>query len=175
MTMEIADIDFDRWYRVSDGGNPLCGADVKLGPMLGWEPWYKVVAVRRCDVFLGARPYQMRAAGPDGDLGLMTNASHLRLSPVQDEEFELATDNPYGDFIDEERLTDVDGAELQLIHFDNAVQCVFRWIDHGTKQKTSNTFFGTGEELEVKAGQLRVLYDDGEHDNLIASIVGEIS
>ncbi len=74
-----------KWFRVTDPLNPLCGCDVRIqdfGSFTEAKDWWTVEAMRRVDVFIGDRPFQLIAREGE-NLGLMVDARHLVESPLQ--------------------------------------------------------------------------------------------
>ena len=111
------------WYRVVDPLNPLCGCDVRV-PRVFIENDLKMAvvdAVRRVDIFVGDRPFQLFA--PEGQsLGVWVNVKHLAASPIQDEVVETGADRPYGICIDESEMTRADGVTLRVARYERATQ-----------------------------------------------------
>jgi hypothetical protein len=108
------------WYRVNDPLNPLCGADVLTGDPGhlegGHGTFYEVRAMRRVDVFVGDRPYQLIA--PEGQsLGILVASNHLVESPIQDDVVEIATDRPYGPCVEERDHARDDGLRLRVVEY----------------------------------------------------------
>ena len=110
------------WYRVVDPLSPLHGCDVHGlddGELL------EICALRRVDVFVGDRPYQLIA--PEGQtLGLLIVRDQLEPSPIQDEVVELATDLPYGTFLEEIEHYRDGGECLHLVAYERAFQVALR-------------------------------------------------
>lgn len=116
-----------KWYRVIDPLSPLYGCDVR-----GWrkpvgnnemtiQDFMVIEAMRRVDIFVGDRPFQLVA--PDGEmLGLLIDWTQLEPSPLQDEIVELATDMPYGEFLEEVELNREDGCVLHLSAYERLYQ-----------------------------------------------------
>lgn len=113
------------WYRVVDPVNPLCGCDVRIDDAVKDDAVYhEVVALRRVDVLVGDRPFQLRA--PDGQgLGVCVAGSHLEESPIQDDVVEIAYDSPYGKCLDELSIPGPDGDQLQIARYERAIQAAY--------------------------------------------------
>lgn len=122
-----------KWYRVTDPLNPLCGCDVKLGGngitnvqmkdgvTQEVEHYNRVIALRRVDVFVGDRPFQLVA--PEGEhLGVMVDMRHVEISPLQDETVETGTDRPHGLCLDESEMTRKDGLTIRIARYEKATQ-----------------------------------------------------
>lgn len=113
-----------KWFRVVDPLSPLYGCDVR-----GWESEAAfgpddaliVTAMRRVDVFVGNRPFQLVAKQGE-DLGLAVRTSQLDVSPVQDEIIETGTDRPHGLCLDESEMTRLDGVTLRVARYERATQ-----------------------------------------------------
>lgn len=128
-----------KWYRVIDPLSPLYGCDVLLDGHRVWgvewavdadESFYRVVAMRRVDVFVGDRPFQLVAK--DGqDLGLMISNACFAASPVQDEIVVTGTDRPHGLCLDESEMTREDGATLRIARYEKATQIAVEDADDG--------------------------------------------
>ena len=129
------------WYRVIDPLNPLFGCDVKIsdssavvsagGSKLHW----KIIAMRRVDIFVGDRPFQLIA--PEGeDLGLFIDPDHLEESQIQDDVVELTTARPFGISLDEGELTRDDGLTLNVARYERAVQMALSVNDDLLATKT---------------------------------------
>lgn len=142
-----------KWWRVIDPLNPLYGCDVRLSDVDGiyggkiTSPliWWKVVAMRRVDMVVGDRPFQLMA--PDGcDLGIAIDPEQLTTSPIQEDVIEFDRGSPYGEFIQERshRIHD-DGPSLTVVRFTRALQAVL--IDVDGNCMASNTFFADHDEL----------------------------
>lgn len=122
------------WYRVNDALNPLCGADVLTGDVGhiegGHRRFYEVLAVRRVDVFVGDRPYQLVA--PQGQsLGIMVAGDNLTESPIQDEIVEIATDRPYGAVVEERDHDRSDSLKLRAVEYELMGQVALDDTDAG--------------------------------------------
>ena len=116
-----------KWWRVIDPISPLYGCDVRGDLMFMSETssheYIFIEAMRRIDIFVGDRPFQLIA--PSGeDLGLLINSKQLQLSPLQDDLIELSTDPPYGEFLEELELSrgDVDNCILHLVAYEKLYQ-----------------------------------------------------
>ena len=117
----------EKWYRVSDPISPLYGCDVKgyeIDSMFGPDDGMVLCALRRIDIFKGDRPFQLVA--PVGeDLGIIISCDQLCLSPLQDDIVELATDLPYGRFLEESELF-VSDLVLNIVTYERAHQVALR-------------------------------------------------
>jgi hypothetical protein len=132
----------DSWYRVIDPLSPLFGCDVKGAPVvnlgLPMGEYLSISALRRVDVFVGNRPFQLVA--PEGlFLGLLIDVEQLELSPIQDDVVELADDRPFGRCIDESEMTRADGLTLRIARYERGQQVA---LDEGLGGKllASRTF-----------------------------------
>jgi len=113
-----------KWFRVVDPLSPLRGCDVKgniveLGKDTSWK-WLLVESVRRVDVFVGDRPFQLVGSGDD--LGVLIKISHLEESSIQDDVVEMTTDSPYGKCLSEDERTRKDGLTIRIAVFEKAAQ-----------------------------------------------------
>jgi hypothetical protein len=141
------------WFRVIDPLSPLYGCDVKLADSSavavdrGAEIWWKVIAMRRVDIFVGDRPFQL-IAPPGESLGICIDPDQLEPSPLQDETVELQTDRPNGLCLDESEMTRGDGHTLRIARYERATQVA---LDDGQGTLLgTRTFYGmpddTGDE-----------------------------
>lgn len=110
-----------KWYRVIDPLNPLYGCDVEGAESLSAEGWLRVQAMRRVDIFVGDRPFQL-VAPEKGCLGVLIDMDHLEASPIQDEVVETGTDRPHGLCLDESEMTRQDGVTLRIARYERATQ-----------------------------------------------------
>lgn len=120
-----------KWYRVIDPLSPLYGCDVLLSGehvrSIAWafdpedEAFYRIVAMRRMDVIMGDRPFQLVAKKGE-DLGLLISNACISSSPIQDEIIETGTDRPYGICINEGEMTRGDGYTLRVAQYEKATQ-----------------------------------------------------
>lgn len=114
-----------KWYRVVDPLNPLFGCDVRGHEADQSFPDGRsglvVTAMRRVDIFVGDRPFQL-VAPDEEDLGIMIDDTHLEDAPIQDETVELQTDRPFGICLDESELTRKDGHTLRIARYERATQ-----------------------------------------------------
>ncbi len=114
-----------KWFRVVDRVSPLCGCDVtgeaavdEKGEPVGF---LEIKGLRRVDVLIGDRPYQLRA--PDGgNLGILIKMQQLEDSPIQDEVIEIAYDSPYGRCIDEWSESEEGVSDIHVVVFEDAIQ-----------------------------------------------------
>ncbi len=113
-----------KWYRVIDPLSPLYGCDVRgysAECVFGPDDGLVIKAMRRVDIFVGDRPFQLIA--PQGEtLGLVIDSRQLEPSPLQDETVELATDLPYGEFLEEVEDERGDRLRLHSVAYENAYQ-----------------------------------------------------
>ncbi len=117
-----------KWHRVTDPLSPLFGCDVKCFMVRVPHGYASIVALRRVDIFVGDRPFQL-VAPPGETLGLMIDEIQLGDCQLQDETFELATDTPYGKFVNEEENYRDDGCSINVAWFTNATQVAIKNID----------------------------------------------
>lgn len=111
-----------KWYRVIDPINPLFGCDVTGLIDEDTHPGYlQVTAMRRVDIFVGDRPFQLVGNDYEG-LGIMIDTDHLGESLLQDETVELTTERPFGRCIDESEMTRKDGVTLRIARYETHVQ-----------------------------------------------------
>ncbi len=131
-----------KWYRVTDPLNPLCGCDVRgwvSEAVFGPDNALAIVALRRVDVFVGDRPYQLVA--PEGEtLGVAVMMEHLVDSPFQDDVMEVGDDRPFGLCLNESEMTRPDGCTLFVVQYERATQIALRVNGKllATKTDTSN-------------------------------------
>jgi hypothetical protein len=122
----------NQWYRVIDPQSPLFGCEVRgwiSEAAIGADNALVVEAMRRLDMIVGDRPFQMIAAAGD-NLGLAIRADQLEVSAVQEDIVEMSRESPYGKFVDEWRYdNDRSGYELQLVRYEGALQAVLRSED----------------------------------------------
>jgi hypothetical protein len=164
--MEDKDIT---WFRVIDPLSPLFGCDVKLGfsRMLNFT---SIIAMRRIDVFVGDRPFQLIA--PENEtLGLFIDVNQLEASPFQNETMEMSTSIPYGACIQEYETarTESDESEtvLHIVYYDNATQVALK---DGSGVLSKNTFFGLPFSISPV---LKIRYEF-EHNASVESLVNLI-
>lgn len=139
-----------KWYRVIDPLSPLYGCDVLTESSLTavnhkdftTRKFLMVKALRRVDVFVGDRPFQLIAKDGD-DLGLMVDRAVLEDSPIQDETVETGTDRPHGICLDESEMTRVDGHKLKIVKYEKAIQIAL--LDHNGKLLATNTDSSDGK------------------------------
>ena len=151
-----------KWLRVRDPLNPLCGCDVVLHEMPDGA-YREVTALRRLDVLLGDRPYQLRA--PEGcTLGISIDVNHLEPSPVQDEIVEIGYDTPYGKFL-EERSDGGADEYLMQVTYENAIQ--FALLAQDDDELLGNcTFLGVGRTERAEKVRQSFLDSDGRDEVL---------
>lgn len=110
-----------KWYRVNDPLSPLCGCDVTGIEAISWEGWLSITALRRVDVFVGDRPFQLVAK--EGEhLGLLIDTAQLVDSPFQDDVMVVGRDRPHGICLDESEMTRADGVTLRVARYERATQ-----------------------------------------------------
>jgi hypothetical protein len=123
-------VEAKKWYRVIDPLSPLYGSDVLLSGEAVWnvawatdedEKFYQVIGIRRVDVFLGDRPFQLMAKDGD-DLGFLISNTRIASSPIQDNVVVTGTDRPHGICIDETEMTRQDGTTLRIARYERATQ-----------------------------------------------------
>lgn len=144
-----------KWFRVIDPLSPLYGCDIRLGLGLARvnpddfsvKSFGVVVAMRRVDVFVGDRPFQLIAKEGE-DLGLMIDKSQLEDSPLQDETVETGTDRPHGLCIDESEMTRGDGVTLRVARYERAVQIAVE--DSEGELRATNTAVGGTRDVWEK-------------------------
>jgi len=125
-----------KWYRVTDPLSPLCGCDVRLSGLRVWNiawsrpgtEFYQVVAMRKVDVFVGDRPFQLVAKEGE-DLGLLINMDQLAESPFQNDVMEIGRDRPHGICLDESEMTRQDGVTLRIARYERATQIALEDAD----------------------------------------------
>lgn len=129
-----------KWYRVIDPLNPLCGCDVMIAELTKQPGFFAVTALRRLDIFVGDRPFQLVAKEGE-QLGVMVNFDHLQESPLQNEIVETGTDRPHGRCLDESEMTRKDGVTLRIARYERATQIAVEDPDDGlltTRTETSD-------------------------------------
>jgi len=128
-----------KWYRVIDPLSPLYGCDVSgydafIGPHGIPEGVYvNITAMRRIDIFVGDRPFQL-VAPRNENLGLLILYQHLEPSPLQNETVELATDAPNGKCLDEYEVERGDHIRLRIAYFKEVAQLAL--TDHSSDYLT---------------------------------------
>ena len=145
--------DEKTWFRVIDPLNPLCGCDVRGVKCFDAEGnWNELhlTALRRIDVMVGDRPYQLRAGDNDRlNIAIVgyANTWHtiVEISPLQDDVIILADDRPYGRCLDESSATRADGYTLRAVRYERATQIALDDYD-GTFLAT-RTFYGHPDDL----------------------------
>lgn len=135
-----------KWYRVNDPLSPVYGCDVRgwrAEAVFGPDDALVVIAMRRVDIFVGDRPFQLVA--PDGEnLGLAVRTDQLVESPIQDEIMETGTDRPYGLCIDESEMRRADGCTIRMARFERAIQVALE--DAEGNLLATNTNVHNGDE-----------------------------
>ena len=137
----MVEIEDDKWYRVTERMSPLCGCDVlgeialdEFGEQLGF---LLICKLRRVDVFVGDRPFQL-VASPNESLGLLIDYSHLDESPLQEDIIEMSVSSPYGKCLNEDEYTRPDGLILRVVTYSKAVQVALE--DPGSGLIAAETF-----------------------------------
>jgi hypothetical protein len=151
----------DSWYRVIDPLSPLYGCDVRGTSS---EPWLTIVALRRVDVFVGNRPFQLVA--PEGQsLGLLIDVEQLELSPIQTDVVELDTGRPFGRCIDESTMTRGDGLTLRIARYERAQQVA---LDDNRGTLLASRTFGTpdGADSPGLRAAINMFADDVAADDI---------
>lgn len=113
-----------KWYRVTDPLNPLYGCDVTgfvTECAFGPDDGLAVTAMRRVDIFVGDRPFQLVAKKGE-NLGIIVSGDCIDESPLQDETVEAAYDRPHGLCLDESEMTRKDGMTIRVARYENATQ-----------------------------------------------------
>jgi hypothetical protein len=135
-----------KWYRVIDPINPLYGCDVNGTPLEFPEEFrglMDVRALRRVDIFVGDRPFQLVA--PEGEtLGLLISTEHLGECPMQDEIVELVTDRPYGKCLNESQMKRPDGCTFSVAEYEHAVQAAI--LSSNSSVVATRTLFHTTDK-----------------------------
>lgn len=142
------------WYRVVDRAHPLWGLEVcgdldNDDPVTDGcdEPLLHVLAVRRLDVFVGDRAFQIPRVK-----GMYLSLEILELSPVQDDVIELDTSSPYGKCLVEGTLAPQKGFLLTYALYERAVTVSLTTddlIDRDRRKMASETFMGRYVEAQV--------------------------
>lgn len=155
-----------KWYRVIDPINPLFGCDVAgLVDDDNLPGYLQVTAMRRVDIFVGDRPFQLVA--PDGEsLGVLVDTDHLADSLIQDETVELATDRPFGRCIDESELERRDGVTLRIARYENAVQIAIEDADDCIVANRTMT----DSERKFENHLVNLWTDGGDIDDLVTAL-----
>ncbi len=144
-----------KWYRVNDPLSPLYGSDVRLGEVVllaqGGVRWQRIEALRRVDMFIGDRPFQLFAKAGE-DLGLMINVEYLVESPIQGEVMEVGDDRPHGLCLDESEMTRNDGVTLRVARYERAIQIALEDSEGNLLATATETGegFGFWEEEIIK-------------------------
>ena len=153
------------WYRVVDPQSPLFGCDVKgwiSEAAIGADDALVIQAMRRIDMVVGDRPYQMIAS--DGEnLGLAIRTDQLEVSAVQDDLIEMTRTHPYGEIISEKKLGDE--ISLTLVLYGRALQAAY--VD-GSIVVAKNTWLSSDlQELTDLADYLEAMFKDASSFTLI--------
>lgn len=154
-----------KWYRVVDPLSPLYGCDVRgydAECSFGPDDGLVIQAMRRVDIFVGDRPFQLVA--PEGEtLGLMILSSQLEPSPIQDEVVELSTELPYGEFLEEVEdgpRGDETEARLTCVAYEERYQIALKWRDPASE--TINVFSRTILNLNDDVIRIRGAFERGD-------------
>jgi hypothetical protein len=129
-----------KWYRVTDPLSPLYGSDVR-GREIYSESYPDVMcvqAMRRLDLLVGNRPFQLVAAEGD-DLGIWIRLTHLQESPIQDDIVETTTDRPFGLCLNESEMTRTDGVTLRIARYEGATQIAVEDLTQGILRSATDT------------------------------------
>lgn len=158
-----------KWFRVTDPLSPLFGCDVDgylLDKAFGnGRDGFVVTGLRRVDIFMGDRPFQL-VAKDDEDLGIMVDAAMLKESAIQDDIVELVTDRPFGIAIDEGEMTRDDGLTLSIARFERAVQIAMQGPDGDLI--ASKTFVG---DPEFVGAEILEMFEDGaDQDDIVFAL-----
>jgi hypothetical protein len=156
------------WFRVIDPLSPLYGCDVrgydaKDGPYdLPRRTYLNVTGMRRVDIFVGDRPFQLMAPKNE-NLGLMVLFQQLEPSPLQDDIIELSTELPYGKFLEEIEdgpRGDETEAMLTCVAYEKRYQVALKWRDVGSE--TINVFSRTIQNHNDDVMRIREAFDRGD-------------
>lgn len=157
-----------KWFRVIDPLSPLYGCDVRgfkkpVGNnQMSTQDFMAIEAMRRVDVFVGDRPFQLVA--PEGEtLGLLIYWGHLEPSPLQDDIVELSTELPYGEFLEEVEdgpRGDETGARLTCVAYEERYQIALKWRDEAGG--TINVFSRTIQNSHDDVVRIREAFNRGD-------------
>ena len=151
-----------KWWRVVDPLNPLCGCDVKgwdSEAVFGPDDALAVTALRRLDVLVGDRPFQLVAA--EGEhLGVAVLREHLEPSPVQDDRIEIGYDNPHGRCLSEVSIPGPDGDELRVARYERAIQVAYGEME-GELYATATI---RGSDRDTRLSNVIAAFSDGTVD-----------
>lgn len=158
-----------KWWRVVDPLNPLSGCDVLIDEQVDCSDMHPVKALRRLDVLVGNRPFQL--VNPEGDIGIAVSAAHLQASPVQDDVVEIEYDRPHGKCLSEVTIPSGDGEELRVVEYENAIQVAYGECD-GELYATCTI---RGEDRGDRYQRLLKMYksENFEYYSFIARMKGE--
>lgn len=162
------------WYRVTDPLSPMCGCDVRgtvsMAPLSSGHvrSFLLVSAMRRVDIFVGDRPYQLVA--PSGeDLGIMVATEGLFPSFLQDDIVQLTTEKPYGQCLEEIVDTRDDGhTALTSVTYERAYQLALVSRGHLVISRTLST-----ESVEIP--KIRETFNDGAPIADVAQMIREMT
>lgn len=134
-----------KWMRVSDPISPLDGCDVLVtDEQVGEHPWRMVYGLRRIDVFVGNRPFQL-IAEDKGNIGVMVNPLTLTDSPLGDDVVEMSTTTPHGKFVSEDLYRGPeDGPSMMVVRFSRAYQVAL--LDVESRLMATNTWYSDVDE-----------------------------
>lgn len=155
-----------KWFRVIDPLSPLYGCDVRghcVDCSFGPDDGLVIRAMRRVDIFVGDRPFQLVA--PEGEtLGLIIISSQLEPSPIQDDIVELSTDLPYGKFLGEveegPRNDDETEARLTCVAYEKRCQIALKWRDPASE--TMNIFSRVVLNLNDDVARIKGAFERGD-------------
>jgi hypothetical protein len=152
-----------KWYRVVDPLSPLFGCDVSGRLTVGgWDierdryrGYLIIESMRRIDVFVGDRPFQLVA--PKGDsLGLIIRQEQLEISPLQVDVVEIDSKRPFGICLDESEMQRADGLVLHVVNYEQATQVALKAGDGGQLLATQ-TFAD-----KTKVEQILTMFERGD-------------
>lgn len=142
-----------KWFRVNDQLSPLCGCDVTG---IEAEGWLSITALRRVDIFVGDRPFQLVAK--EGEhLGLLIDTDQLVDSPFQDDVMVVGDDRPFGLCLNESEMTRKDGCTMFVARYERATQIALR-----SNGKLLATKTDTSDVKEVWETQIIARFELGD-------------
>lgn len=153
-----------KWYRVVDPISPLYGCDVhgcKHSLML-MRDRLVIDAMRRVDMFIGDRPFQL-VAPPGEDLGLLIKFDQLNESPLQDEIIELTTTRPFGLCLSESEVQRADGYMMRMAQYERLSQVAIE-AENGDLVATATC------SQKLADVWMQAFAEDGDIDELIAQM-----
>lgn len=161
-------MDEKKWYRVIDPLNPLYGCDVSGVEALSVEGWLNLTAMRRVDVFVGDRPFQLIAKSGEY-LGVLIDCDHLALAPIQDVTMVTGTDRPHGLCLDESEMVRKDGVTLRVARYERATQIAVE----DAEENLLGTSTETGDFKDEWERQIIALFESGAEPEDIAYALEE--